>query len=443
MRARRGLISSSFLVLLLPLILVSCGGGGSSETTQSATTPPPPPAPVSLLYRTDTTLVRSQTDGSGQVLVADEPAGFDTLIISSAQIVYETPQIPPTTNHEDLWAVQTDGTNRHQLVRDLDHETHLRDVIGPWVLYDARPGRSFEPPPPSLVSLPLAGGVTRTLMDAVGSGELWQSPNYERQIDGRATFEFAGNLFSQLPDGTDQRPLTNYPPFPHFNEPFTVWNSVSGAVGSTAIFSVIPIGIETPKLFSVPLLGGPVVPLGDGIAYEFLRATTATRAIYQQCVLVRLPNFDQAIDQCDVLSVLSTGVGRVALTATLDINYVQGMLGSQVLIRRSQRGGTVDTLLSLPVTGGAELTLVSLTRDEFVAGIVAGRVILQRPTGLWSLSADGRELIQLTDQAEAFSFGAADPFVCFARGSALWCVPADGSGPATKVTDHGQFVAGL
>jgi hypothetical protein len=79
---------------------------------------------------------------------------------------------------------------------------------------------------------------------------------------------------------------------------------------------------------------------------------------------------------------------------------------------------------------------------EFVGGIVGDRVILNRPTGIWSLMADGTGLVQLTTGADGFA-GSTGVFACFNRGPALWCVPADGSGPATQVTDNGKFVTGL
>jgi hypothetical protein len=164
---------------------------------------------------------------------------------------------------------------------------------------------------------------------------------------------------------------------------------------------------------------------------------------YQQCELVVLPDLDQTIDQCDVFSVLENGTGRVTLTNTRDINYVQGLIGQQVIIRRSHSGPT-DELFSIPVNGGFETPILSLSyQDEFVIGIVNDRIILQRMTGIWSVQVDGSELVQLTPDVNTFSVGAVGPFACFARGEGLWCVPSDGSGSATKVTDQGMFVTGL
>ena len=455
MRARRGLIPSNFLVLLLALILVSCSGGGSEAPPSLAPQPSAaqPPAPAGLIWSRDHALVRSQTDGSGLVTLADEPAGIGFTMVSGTNVVYTTPQIPYVVNMEDLWAVQTNGTDRHLVVHDAIHETHLSDVIGPWVLYTYRPGLSFSPPPPSLASILLTGAASRIIMAATGQGELWHGPNYERQVGGRAVIEFAGNYFSLLPDGTDLRQLTFYSPPPHGNESFTALLGIRGVVGNSVIYPTVispssPTAPEgTPKLFAVPVLGGPTAKLGDGPEMEILGAVVRTRAVYHRCVLIALPNFDFTIDQCDVSSVQSDGHGRVALTATRDINYVQGTIGEQVIIRRSQRGGTTDSLFGIPVSGGAETPLLTLSaQNEFVSGIVGDRILVIRATGLWSLKADGSGLVQLTSDPSDWFSGSTGPFACFVRGPSqpdLWCVPADGSGVATHVATGAVFVSGL
>jgi len=457
MRARRGLISSSFLMLFLPLILISCSGGGGDAPPSLAPQPSgaQPPAPAGLILRRDNALIRSQTDGSGQVTLADEPAIIERVVVSGTTVVYEVPQSQSRVGNipRDIWAVQIDGMDRHLVRRSaVPQWFYLLDVIGPWVLHTDRAGPEFSPPPPSLASILVNGTAPRILSAAVGSGELWQAPNYERQVQGRAIFEFAGNLFSLLPDGTDLQQLTFYPPYPHFNEPFTVWLGTRGVVEDKAIYSVIPILEEMPKLFAVPVGGGPVVQLGTGLEYEILGAIAGSRVVYNRCVLVRVSDpaggFNSVLDQCDVVSVLSDGQERVALTATRDINYVQGAIGEKVIIRRSQRGGTTDSLFSIPVSGGVETPMLPLSaQDEFVSGIVADRVILRRPTGLWSLNADGSGLVQLTADASDWFSGSTGPFACFTRGSSaqhdLWCVPADGSGLATQVETGAYFVSAL
>jgi hypothetical protein len=453
MQARRGLISSRFLVLLLPLILVSCSGG-SSEAPQSLTVPPgppPPPSPAGLLYRTDTTLVRSQTDGSGQVVLAEEAARIETVVVSGATVAYDVPQSPSHTGNipRDIVTVQLDGKDQHRVRHSAGTEWfYLLDMIGSWVLHTVG-GPDFFPPS-SIASILVNGTAPRILSAATGSGEVWQVPTYERHVGGRAIIGFTGNYFSLLPDGTDLRQLTAYPPvFAPFGNvqvrDFLV--GVSGVVGESIIYSTIPNPSsleESPKLFAVPVLGGLTVKLGEGPDYELLKGVVDTRVVYDRCVLLVLPDLNVTLDQCNAFSVRQDGHGRVALTDTHDINWVQGVIGQQVIIRRSH-GGPTDELFGIPVTGGVETPILTLSfDDEFVMALVEGRIILQRPTGLWSIQAAGSELRQLTTEDHAFeAVNAAGPFTCFNRGSALWCVPADGSGPATQVTADGRFVAEL
>jgi hypothetical protein len=157
-----------------------------------------------------------------------------------------------------------------------------------------------------------------------------------------------------------------------------------------------------------------------------------------------LPDFEIATDRCNIFSVLSNGQERITLTATSDINWVQGAIGQQVIIRRSQRGGSMDTLVGIPVTGGPETPILTLGRDEFVVGIVGTRIVLQRATGLWSLLADGSDLVQLSGSFNRFSFvEIGSSFGCFLRGQQLWCVPVDGSAAETQVADEAKTIIGL
>ena len=439
MRARRGLIPSSFLVLLFSLILVSCSG------ESDAPPPIPPPVPAGLLWAHHTydptagnryRIVRSQADGSNVIILADEPTVTnDVPRLAGSSVVYMTQdgQIGGP-GPRDIWTVQTNGTDKHVLAQTAEDEI-IRDVIGRWVLYDVVPTTS-------LASVTLDGAMRQVLAVTDTTGGGIAQPSYERQVSGRATFQRDGNLFSVLPDGTDLHQLTAIPRGP--NGEFPLGGS-RGVVGAKVIYSVLdlssPRGI--PDLFAVPVTGGPVVTLAAGPEYELLGAVVGERVVYSRCGL----NFDLAFDQCDVSSVLSDGQGRVALTATRDINYVQGAIGEQVIIRRSQRGGTTDSLFSIPVSGGAETPLLTLSaQNEFVSGIVGDRILVIRTTGLWSLKADGSGLVQLTSDPSDWFSGSTGPFACFARGPSqpdLWCVPADGSGLATQVATGAYFVSGL
>ncbi|ULA63589.1 MAG: conserved exported protein of unknown function [Nitrospira sp.] len=449
-------LSTNILALLLPLTLLSCSGGSDAtpgEIQQPSVQGPPPSA--GLIWRHGNTLWRGQTDGSGQILLADEPAEITATVVSGTNVVYETPRVPPVFNGNDIWAVKTDGSDRHLVVHDPTHEIQLKDVIEPWVLYTYELHASAVPSSPSLASILLNGDSSSTLVAATGQGDLLHGPIYARQAGGRALIEFEGNYFSLLPDGSDLRQLTAYPPLiVPGNDPFTALLGIRGVVADKAIYATVrspssstsPEGM--PKLFTVPVRGGPTVKLGAGLKLESFGAVVDTRVAYNQCKLVALANLDIVPDQCDVFSVLSDGQGRVALTTTPYINYVQGAVGGQVIIRSSQRGGATDRLFSIPVSGGVETPLLLLSaHDDFVVGFVADRIILRRATGLWSLKADGSGLIQLTSNGFDWFSGSTGSFACFARGAFsqpdLWCVPADGSGAATSVALEAYFVSGL
>lgn len=438
MWTRRVLIPSRLLLLLLSLILVSCSGG-DSEAPPSLTAPPGPPQPpasASLIYSTQNTLIKSQTDGSGQVTLADEPAGFDgNVVVSETNVVYRTPQIPAGVNLIDIWAVQTDGTNRHRILHDPTHEHNLLDVINQWVLYTEQP--TTFPKSAELASIRFDGS-KRSIIGPVIEQNGPHQANYQQQVGARLVFEQINNLFSMLPDGTDRRLLAAIPRGP--NGEFTFLGT-RGVVGSQVIYSVVDLALNVPNLFAIPVTGGAVTTLVEGPDYklfdQFFGAVVDARVIYGRCAV--LPNFDTG--PCDVYSVLSDGSGTVALSTHPDNEVVQGVIGSRVVFRRNNSQG--DALFSIHADGtGGEAAILPLSRNtDFVVGIVDARIILQRATGLWSVKADGSELVQLTPDAGSFS--TVGPFACFNRGAALWCVPADGSAEPTKVTDHGTFVTGL
>jgi hypothetical protein len=436
MRARRGLIPPSFLVLVLSLILVSCSGG--SEAPQSLTEPPPPPPPpppaqVSLIYSTrfaidaeqpDGALIRSQTDGSGQVLLSDQPGlitAFWQVFVSGSTMVYHLFNPPAHFEPRDIWRVQLDGTG----ARPVGVSGSALDVIGPWVVYEAN-------------------GTTRAVrLDGTGDHLITTEPvTYHLHIGDRLVFMRStdGQVFSVLLDGTDRRVLITLP----------LELTVLRALGSQVIVSVFDAPSGHQQIVAVPITGGPITTLADGANYNSVAALAGARLVYQRCPVLA----DRVAGPCDVYSVISDGTGTVALGTQSAYEGALGVSGSQVVIRRM--GGATDTLYSIPITGGPETFMLTLgaTEDnfEFTWGVVEERIIIGRYTddgsgdgALLSLRPNGQDLVQLTDNAylvePLHSTGA---FVCFVRHVvALWCVPADGSEPATKVTDHGEFVTGL
>jgi hypothetical protein len=151
--------------------------------------------------------------------------------------------------------------------------------------------------------------------------------------------EFAGNFFSLLPDGSDQRQLTFYPPYPHLTGPFTVVGVVVGVTNGAAIYTASPIGDATQKLFAVPVLGGAVATLVGSQDYESLGAVVGSRVVYNRCVVGT-----DVIGQCDLYSVQTDGSGTVALSTHPDNDIVQGVIGTQVIVRRNSGAPTASTV---------------------------------------------------------------------------------------------------
>jgi hypothetical protein len=413
---RERVIKGAMLALAL-LIGAGCGSGGGSDSQDASHSL----APASLFYTTDTALMRVNTDGTGVMTLDDAHTGIWSVTVAGDTLVY-------MIDTDDLWAVQVDGTNRRELVRNA----YLYDVIGSRVLY----------------GVPVNESIASIRLDGTGVRRMFEQPHYyAAQVAGRAVIAFNFNYVSLLPDGTDSRQLTFYPPY-SATEPFTVLIGINGAVGTTALYTILessPVAPDTPlKLFAVSVLGGPTVRLGEGPDQDSFMGVVGTRVVYGRCVVRMLPDGEIATDRCNILSVRSNGQERITLTNTDDINWVQGVIGQQVIIRRSQRGGRIDTLVGIPLTGGPETPLLTLGQDEFVLAIVGNRIILQRATGLWSVLADGRDLVQLSESANRFSFvGVSNALGCFLRGSQLWCVPVDGSAAAIQVADKAKAIIGL
>jgi hypothetical protein len=99
-------------------------------------------------------------------------------------------------------------------------------------------------------------------------------------------------------------------------------------------------------------------------------------------------------------AVQNDGTNRVVLTSQSANEAVQGVATDQVIIRRNLSGN--DQLIAVPVAGGTETFLMTMTNDEFVDLIVGDLIILRRPSGTWILDLHGK-LMQLgTVKADGF-----------------------------------------
>lgn len=370
------------------------------------------------------------------VTLADEPTVTnDVTRLAGSNVLYMTQdgQIGGP-GPRDIWTVNINGTGKHVLANSAEDEI-IRDAIGPWMLYDVVP--TTFPKLSDLASVQLDGTGRQIIAPAVHTigSELFAF--YERQAGSRAVFSRGNDLFSILPDGTDLRQLTTIPRGPNGEITFL---GTGGTVGTQVIYSVFSTQ-SVPDLFAVPVTGGPVVTLADGPEYKWLGAVVGSRVVYHRCAVNPSTLF---VGQCNIYSVQSDGSGTVALSTHPDNEIVQGVIGSQVIVRRNRSG--FDELYSINADGsGGEIAILTLSvQSDFVEGIVGSRVILTRATGLWSIHADGSSLVQLTAGTDRFG-GASGAFVCFERGPSdqrdLWSVAADGSAPAVPIatTDADEY----
>jgi hypothetical protein len=436
------LIPSRLLLLLLPLILVSCSGGGTTDAPSSSS---PAPAQAGVIWERaegmHRTLLRSQTDGSEQVTLADEPeVSADNSRLVGSTVLYHTDSVSlPGLDHRSIWRVELTGTGRQALAQNAT-DNILRDVVGPWVIYDA--GSLTFPTSSELASVRLDGTARRIIAPGIVANGITQQANYERSVGGRVVFEQLNNLVSLLPDGTDRRELVTLPRGPQGE---FLFSGTRGAVGSQVIYIVVTgdsPSSQVSNLLAVPVTGGPVTTLATSPGYimfdRFFGAVVGARVVYLRCPI--LPNLDPG--PCDVYSVRSDGTSTLALSTHPDNDVVQGVVGARVIVRRSH-GGPTDELYSISADGqGGETALLTLSYlGDFVLGVVGERVIIRRGSSLWSIRADGSGLVQLTSGVieSTFDVLAAGEWACFDRTPIahgqrdLWCVPADGSGPAQPV----------
>lgn len=437
-------------------------------------------------------LFRSQTDGSGVVPLADEPgvnASFSRLVGST--VLYQTQSVPFTGfDHRAIWRVEVTGMGRQSLAQTVT-DNILRDVAGPWVVYEAVPftvSRLSD-----LTSVLLSGTSTRVLAAAVMMAGQESQATYEGHLAGRVVYQRGNNLFSLLPDGSDLRQLTTIPRGP--NGEFT-FLGMRGTVGTSVIYAVLSSQF-VPDLFAVPVAGGAAVTLAADPDNDFLGGVVGSRVVYHRCpfsngnggpcdlysvesngsstvALSTNPGNEFVAEivggrviytrsvsgQTDVYSVDVGGMSTVPLATTPADEAVAGAVGSSVIFRRTKGG--LDDLYSIQADGtGDEIALATFPEDDSFAGVVGTHVIFERvmgpnimtsPRALYSVQADGSGLVQLTSGTTQDEFaGAVGDFACFERTQGnhqrdLWCVPADGRTPAMPIatTDMDEyFVTGL
>lgn len=480
-----------WLIVAFLVMLVGCSSGGGS-TSDPAPTGSSTPSPAGVIWGRSTgsqeSLFRSQTDGSGQVTLADEPGVRATFSkLAGSLVVYQTQPVPSAgLDQRDIWKVSVSGTGRQVLANAADDEV-VRDVVGSRVIYDVVFSLPSGVRLNDLTSVVTDGSVRQTLGPAVRTPGSESIANYEGTVAGRVVYRRNNELHSVLPDGSDPRPLVNAPGSP--SGQFTVIG-MQGSVGTSVIYSARPSSQFVPDLYDVPVNGGAIVPLAADPDNDFLGGVSGNRVVYHRCggpcdlysvsgdgtgstslstdpdnefvdeiVGGRIIYTRSVNGQTDLYSVNADGTNTVPLATSPSNEAVVGTAGSRVIFRRTVGG--LDDLYSIQADGsGGEIPLATFAEDDSFGGVVGSRVIFERvmgssvmisPRALYSVQADGTGLEQLTPGTSLDEFaGAAGGFACFERTQSgqrdLWCVPADGSAPAEPIATTSAdeyFITGL
>lgn len=230
--------------------------------------------------------------------------------------------------------------------------------------------------------------------------------------------------------GTDR---INYDEIPNANDYFIGSLSIANSV--VYMIRGIPPASPSAVLFAVPANGGTRVQFESDEFYTYPFGSIGSRLIYQRCS-GDFPN----LFACDALSANLDNTGKVVLAGEPANEVVQGVTTDHVIIRRNLSGN--DQLVAVPVAGGPEKLLMTMTDNEFVDLIVGDLLIVRRPSGTWSMDLNGK-LTKLGTIVGDSGFVAVSDAVCVTKVTAVWCMPLDGSGPQVKIADEGKVVGVL
>lgn len=421
-------MTRKYLLLIGLALLTGCSGGGdSSPVPPSASTPAVQP---DMLTATPQGLLRGKASGEGQQLIfAHANLQRETVVVSEGHVVYSRPQPIQTQAffpQSDIWTVHTDGTGDQALINTPNDET-IEAVNGPWLIYLKKDsGGNEEQRSVRLdtgaqfhITSPLEFGVDRVQFQnenrIIISGE-HEIRSFTTTGTDRINYAFA--------DITDIRGPQLYPAM--HDKDHLVFVSTFDTQGSVG------------NVFSVPLVGGVPIALDDEKAYVFLKGIVGSRVIYHRCESIANPAI--SIGPCDVVSVQTDGGNKAILASQPANEAVQGFTTDQVIIRRNLSGN--DQLIAVPVAGGPEKLLTTLTDSEFVDLVAGDVLIIRRPSGTWSQDLNGK-LTKLGTVVGDSGFIAVGNAVCVTKVTAVWCMPLDGSGAQVKIADNGKVVGVL
>ena len=416
-------MTRNIIALIGLVLLVGCsGGGGEDSAAPSPSTSSTPTAQPDMLVATSDGLWRGQATGKGGLIFAHANLQRETVLVNEGNVVYSRTLGTPS---RDIWNVRADGTEDHALVNTKDDE-HLWAVNGPWVVY----GKQIETPIPGGVGTSSQQQQWSLRMDTGAQFRLandWWPMNVYFHGADRVIFQMDHEIFSETVTGTGRIQHAEF---------MDVEMSAARIVGSALTYAREDISGQPDailsQLFAVPLAGGATVPLDSDQFSTYSYTSIGNRVVYQRCTPPYTP--------CDVVSIEADGTDRVVLASHPANEAVQGVTADRVIIRRNLAGS--DQLIAVPVAGGAEKLLMTMTDNEFVDLIVGDLLIVRRPSGTWSLDLNGT-LTKLGTVVGDSGFIAVGGSVCLNKGTAVWCMPLDGQGQAVKIANDGKVVGVL
>ena len=424
-------MTRKIIALIGLALLAGCSGGGGGDPATS-TSAPTPPAQPDMLTATPQGLLRGKASGQGQQLIFARPnmhqhAFLGDLFLANGLVYYprEAPPIILDYPNQDIWSVRADGTQDHAVLNTSADE-YVLDAQGPVAIY-------------AQSTYTLAQGLERTDYGSLRDGApLTALPITERftqyrfMVGTKAFFNNEHQIFSTNVDGsglslhaTAAGPLTL---------------AASDVFDGTLIFRERNFDAGTSTLKTTPVSGGGTTPLDDGQSYVAYAGHVGSRVVSQRCVIEIDEDGIRRAGPCDVVSIDANGSGLAVLASHPGNEAVQGIVGSQVVIRRTLAGN--DQLIAVPVGGGDERFLMTMTDSEFVQLVLGDRLLVRRPSGSWLLDLNGA-LTQIGTVAGDSGFIEVGNAVCLNRGTAVWCMPLDGSTPAVKIADTGKVVGVL
>ena len=383
-----------------------------------------------MLTATPQGLLRGKASGQGQHLIFAHPnLHREQLFMSQDLVYYPRYNTPPfvATSDADVWSVGTDGTGDHAILNSRLDE-FVVGTNGPFAMVtlftyseagleqvDHGTLRAGQP----LIRFP----ITIPFMDfqvMTGTQGYFYTP---LQI-------VAANL-----DGSGVLTLVNMPTPVTTDTQFIAPPLV--VVGSTLLFRENDALGRFASLQSIPVSGGAVTALDDGRHYNVYAAHVGDRVVSQIC---RVDPTSFRAGPCDVDGVNADGSGLAVLASDPANEAVQGIIGTQAIIRRNLSGN--DHLIAVPVAGGPERLLMTMTDSEFVQLVTSDLLIVRRPSGTWTLDLNGT-LKQIGNVQADSGFIVVGNALCANKGTAVWCMPLDGQGQAVKIADTGKVVGAL